>query len=921
MKRRRVKLLLVLHLFFLTSLGIVSASAEIHYDLEATFDPQARTLSGVVDVTFGAQSERAFFLLLPNLAWEQNPFISKRELDRDYPHGYEPTFIRVEHVERIQGEETTALPFKFLALPPAFQTYSLEDTVLAVDLPPAADGPTTVRLRFTTQIPRTTTGDEGIDDEILTWRIGWYPLLLSAEEAWCENEGRLTPCSDEAFPFSWPAAFYTARIWLPKDFHLLCGADHVEPISETATEGRLGTLCGYRVWNDTPARTLALAAGPAYERFELTTSTVPIEVFFLIGHEEEARLFATYAGEILEDYQCRFGPYPRARLVVAENPNRRGLSMAADGIVWLSDLFFTHRDVTLPGILNRYCEFVLAHEIAHQWWGLSAGVDHNAEAWLSEGLAQYLAVSYYERRHGAFGPNLFRPVEKGLLEALVRSQFGFMNLREHQIEFPYLREAARGFDEALILPWEEVRYDNASITRLYDKGYLIARTLAAAVGEESFEDGLKTTAERFRFQIFGVEDLRTVLEETAGRSLAGLFRVWLYEAGSVDYAIEILSRTRTETGHRTRVAVTRTGGTVQPVVIELTLVSGETVRREWDDAEPYAVLTFESRARAVRATIDPDHLLPDRDRLNNHAPVRFVASTGKNAFPLDAYLVRPDPLTAGITISYLDRVWLSLGQQSLGAAVSWGRSHRFSFDMGVEQDELAGTVRYDYTLFSQPETGSPGVYWEENVWIRLAAHRVNPDGDPLFYLHGEIVDLPSLQHSRTSAVAFDLTRPGVGRVAVSSFDEARLFPNVYLQGSVSLGLSFGAPPPLLLFHLEELKSTRGLREGKWVDLSFSGRYKLYGSIALEFPLGEDEPYNLANLMMIDRSRARAFVACGTSWKSLDEFGTTAPCVEAGVEGLFDLSAIGGLLPIQAVVGYALPISELGSGMIYLGLYL
>jgi hypothetical protein len=921
MKHCRVSVLLFLNLFFLIGLALPSAAAEIRYDIEATFDAQTRTLRGVAEVTFEPHSERAFFLLLPNLAWERNPFISERALDRDYPHGYDPASIRVERVEQIQGDDKIALPFRFLSLPPAFQTYSLEETVLAVDLPQTADGPQVVRFQFTTQIPRTATGDEGIDDEILTWRIGWYPLLLSPEEAWCENEGRLTPCSDEAFPFSWPAAFYTARIWLPGGFELLCGADHVEPISGAPGEGISGDLCGYRVWNDTPARTLAIAAGSTYERFLLSTSLVPIEVFFRAGHEEEARLFATYAVEILDDYERRFGPYPRARLVVAENPNRRGLSMAADGIVWLSDLFFTHRDVTLPGILNRYCEFVLAHEIAHQWWGLSAGIDHNAEAWLSEGLAQYLAVSYYEHRHGAFGPNLFRPVEKGLLEDLVRSQFGFMNLREHQVEFPYLREVARGFDEALIVPWAEVQYDNASIPRLYNKGYLIARTLAAAVGEETFEDGLRTTAERFRYHTFGVEDLRAALEEKAGRSFADLFRVWLYEEGTVDYSVEILSRTKTETGHHTSVAVTRTGGTAQPVVIEVILSSGETIRREWDGKASYSVLNFESRARVVRATIDPDHLLPDRDRLNNHAPVQFVATTGKNAFPLDAYLVRPDPLTAGITISYLDRVQLRLGQQALGASVAWGRSHRFAFAAGVEQEDLSGTIQYDYTSFAQPETGASGIYWEPDARIRVAGHRVISNGDPLCYLHCEIVDLPSLRYSRTSAVSFDLTGPGAGRVAVSSFDEARLFPNVYLQGEVSLGLSFGELPSSLLFHLEELRSTQGLRGGRWVEISFSGRHKLYGSVALEFPVGSDAPYNLANLMMVDRSRARAFLACGSSWTSLDEFGKTTPYLEAGVEGLFDLSAIGGLLPIEAVVGYAVPLSEFGSGMIYLGLYL
>jgi hypothetical protein len=914
MQKLWMAVLLWVSLFFLIGLAAPSATAEIRYDLDVTYDPVARTLCGIVDVTFEPQSEQAFFLLLPNLAREKNPFTSEREMDRNYPHGYEPASVQIERVEWVQSVGTTALSFRLLALPPAVQIYSLEDTVLAVDLPQATGASMVIRFQFTTEVPRRTTGDEEIDEEILTWRMGWYPLLLPPEGRWCEEEGRLAPCSGVAFPFSWPAASYDASIWLPEGFDLLCGADHIEPILDPAlSEREAQRLRGYHVWNDGPARTLAIAAGSSYERFVLPTPSVEIEVFTRAGHEEEARLFATYAAGILDDYQGRFGPYPRARLVIVENPNRRGIAMAADGIVWLSSLFPTHRDVTLPGILNRYCEFVLAHEIAHQWWGLCVGVDHNAEDWLSEGLAQYLALSYYERRHGAFGPNLFCPTEAGLLEDLVRSLVGFMNLREHQVEFPYLREVARGFDEELVKPWTEVRYDNASSVRIYDKGYLVARTLAAAVGEEVFESGLREALQRFHHRVMSVGELRIVLEEEAGRSLEDIFRVWLFETETVDYAVEIVSRTKTKTGHHTRIAVSRAGGAVQPVVIEATLVSGQTVRQEWKGEGPSDTLSFETSERVTRVTIDPDHLLPDCDRLNNNAPIKFVTTTGKNAFPLDAYLVRPDPFTRGITITYLDRLRLSLVENALGASVSWDRSHRFTLDVWVEQDDLAGAVEYAYTSFSQPETGSSGSYWEPDVRASVTAQRVLTGGDPFCYFHFEIVDLPSLQYSRTSVVSFDLSLSQAGRVAVSSFDETRLSPNVYLQGEVSLGISFGELPSSLLFHLGELRSTAGV--------PFSGRHKLYGSVALEFPVGRDEFYNLANLMMVDRTRARAFLACGSSWTSLDEFGKTTPYLEVGVEELFDLSAIGGLLSLNAVVGYATPLSELGKGMIYLSLYL
>jgi hypothetical protein len=110
---------------------------------------------------------------------------------------------------------------------------------------------------------------------------------------------------------------------------------------------------------------------------------------------------------------------------------------------------------------------------------LGTGIDLNAEAWLSEGLAQYLAVQYYERRYAAFAPNLFEFGSPGIIEELVKQQFGFFNLREHFIELPYLMTQYVGFDEALVKPIEKVRFSNVSDVRLYDKGYLVARAIAS----------------------------------------------------------------------------------------------------------------------------------------------------------------------------------------------------------------------------------------------------------------------------------------------------------------------------------------------------------------------------------------------------------------------------------------------------------
>ncbi len=885
------------------------------YDLKVELNPEEGTITGVEEVMLDEEASQAAFLLLANFDREENPFLSERAIDETYPHGFASSSTTITRVEAVQSDGTVDLSFRLLGLPPAFQTYSLSDTILVVDL---SDGPTTLRIHFITNVPYRTTGDQGIDSGVLTWRFGWAPILLPHDEDWQEEDGIFKmssgePGLDRSIPLVFPSADYRAEITLPSEMKLACGADHVEAIDLTEEGSH-----SYRLWNDSPSSSVALAAGADYERFALDELAIPIEVFFLPGHEEEARLFATYARDILSDYQERFGPYARTRLTIVENPNKNGLSMAADGIVWLSSLFFTHRDVTLPGILNRYAEFVLAHEIAHQWWGVGTGVDLNAQNWLSEGMAQYLSISYFEGRHGEFGPNTFPIDEKGILENLVGSQFGFLNLREHQIELPYIGEVERGFDEALIKPLDEVTYENATVVRLYDKGYLVARTIADALGVETFEEGLREAGLQFRHRRIDVEDLQAILEEVSGQSLEELFRVWVYGAGSVDYAIEILSRVHDEAGYRTVVEVNRDGGAVQTVTIEAILKSGETVREEWDGMDSPATITFSTEEKVRRVTIDPDHFTLDRDRLNNNDPVKFVTITEENTLPLDAYILRPDPLSQGVTLTYLDRLRISLLNGAASAEIFQGRNHHLFIDASIEEEDLAGSIGYSYTSFSPRLIGSPGTFWEATTMITLSGHRIIAQEEPLNYLHLSVTELPSITHSCTSSLSLDLTPDGAGRVFIAAFDEVCLFPRIYLQGMVHVGTSFGELPSALFFNLNELMSFGTIVQAMWVPATFPGRHKLYGRLAIEIPSPNDELYNLANLMMVDRVRARCFIACGTSWTNFDEFGKTTPNLEAGVEGIFDLSAIGGLLPFKAMVGYATPILGDGLGMFYFG---
>ncbi len=883
---------------------------KISFNVKIT--PDKRIISGTERFTFVPNGTRIYFLLLANLDREENPYLSARMLDQMYPYGFEPSLTTVEEVDMVQSGSTTALPFKLLSLPPEFQTYSLNETVLAVDIPKGEDT-VTLQLRFSTTVPRRSGPDQVDNDGVITWRFGWAPLPVLPQEMWGEKHGVLVYNGKGSPPLLIPALYYSGTISIPDSYTLICGAD-------TSTVKTISDEKIYKLTNETPTRTLAFALGKEYKKFSLPAGTVMIEVNYLPGHDEEARLFATYARDILQEYESRFGAYPRKRLVLVEDPNRDGTSMAADGIIFISSFYFTHRNVTLPGILNRLDDFILAHEIAHQWWGIGVGVDMNAENWLSEGLAQYAAVSYFEKKYGATGPNLFPDFGKGIVENYIKSQFGFLNLREHQIELPYLLNLEDGFDEALVKPLSAVQYENASVVRIYDKGYLVMRNIEAYLGgQKNFDTALRTAAAQLMHRRMSVAEFEKILEKSSSKDLSTLFNAWVYGEDTVDYAVDIISQQRTDDGkYKTEVEVSRDGGIPQPVVVQATLRDGKTVQKTWNGQSSRSTLTFTTEEPVLRVTIDPDHFTLDRDRLDNNSPVKFVVAMKKNAFPLDAYLIHPDPVSQGVTISYLDRMRIHIDHESADAQIAIGRSHYVSLSAKLEKNDLDAAASYTYLSFSQLEDGSPGTYWAPTLSFTIGARRKVTDDGPISYLYLRLFSPSTICYSRESALALDVTPSGAGRMMVGAFDELRILPQIYLQGTMLLGTSFGTLPQPLMFDRSEIHTFGRADNGKFVPLHSYGMHMLYGRLDVELPLQDDSPYNLFNLAMVDHAVMRIFGAIGHTWNNDAEFDKTVPNAEAGVEVIANVSAIGGLLPMKVGIGYATPLLGEGTSVIYMG---
>jgi hypothetical protein len=154
---------------------------------------------------------------------------------------------------------------------------------------------------------------------------------------------------------------------------------------------------------------------------------------------------------------------------------------------------------------NRYPNFFLAHEIAHQWWGQAVGWRNYHEQWLSEGLAQYFAVLYAAHDRGP-----------DMLESLIGT------MRESTE--PVLNQGPISLGYRI----GHIRNDSRVFRSiLYNKAAVVLHMLRRFVGDEAFFAGLRRFYAERRFQKAGTAHFQAAFEAETGLKLDRFFEQWI----------------------------------------------------------------------------------------------------------------------------------------------------------------------------------------------------------------------------------------------------------------------------------------------------------------------------------------------------------------------------------------------------------
>ena len=141
-------------------------------------------------------------------------------------------------------------------------------------------------------------------------------------------------------------------------------------------------------------------------------------------------------------------------------------------------------------------EWVIAHELAHQWFGDSVSLENWKDIWLKEGMA-----TYAEWLWNANG-------DSAAMERIVKGQ------ASNYVDGPF----PVGSPEAADL------YTIDS----YWGGAFVFHALRLEVGDEAFFNLLRTYTERYRDSHAGTDEFMALAEEVSGKDLKPFFDAWLF---------------------------------------------------------------------------------------------------------------------------------------------------------------------------------------------------------------------------------------------------------------------------------------------------------------------------------------------------------------------------------------------------------
>ena len=237
-----------------------------------------------------------------------------------------------------------------------------------------------------------------------------------------------------------------------------------------------------------------------------------VRVWTTAGHAEQGRYALEVSLRLLEYYNEYFGiPYPLEKLDHLAIPDFAAGAMENWGGV-------TYREIALlfdpasssPGTKQRIAE-IIAHEMAHMWFGDLVTMKWWNDLWLNESFASWMATKAVD---------VLEPEWEEWTQFITMDTIAGLNLDGLENSHPIAQQVNNPAEVSQL-------FDAIS----YSKGASILRMLEEYLGEDVFRAGLRDYMRRHAYQNAEGADLWRAMAAASGQDIPAMMDSWIQQVG------------------------------------------------------------------------------------------------------------------------------------------------------------------------------------------------------------------------------------------------------------------------------------------------------------------------------------------------------------------------------------------------------
>ena len=326
-----------------------------------------------------------------------------------------------------------------------------------------------------------------------------------------------------------------------------------------------------------------------------STKNITLWSFYLSKNAELWENSIEYLHDSGYWYSKFYGDYPYNHLTAVDGDLSAGGGMEYPNITVISS-----------GGSKDLLEYVIMHEVGHNWFYGIIGSNERDYTWMDEGLNEYSNIRYWQKKYKSRN-------EQILLQDFIQNKLGIgKNLSMSWINYAsYVGNAIDNDAQPLNLTADE--YSQSNYGQHYMKTAVFMRFLEHYLGEDKIDIIFKDFFQQWKFKHPYPEDLEDVFNDHSIENLDWFFDNVFEKTTFVDYSITYV---------RNKFVLSNHGTFSCPVEIAYYDRYGKEIEREWfHNIKNKMILSPPLGTTTVK--IDPDEHMPDVNRNNNGIPKNY----------------------------------------------------------------------------------------------------------------------------------------------------------------------------------------------------------------------------------------------------------------------------------------------------------